>query len=468
VRENIREVRKEDNPLTPDKMATVRTPTAGTKPSDKTPSPRAGQSSVVRRSIGSIEEKLAKATGAVESRPQNRLQEAKNLLQSGRRNLDQSRNMRSDLRENTHAALTGLYNIIKDIEGNVGKTTVREKTLITKSDEKVRDGTEKIIQKMMNEREEWTKEMRGMIRGQEERERKWNEWRSEHMEKMNEMKDVIREHCGTLQRMTYAGAVASKPKLDRRETLHSVVVTAKDVSETSEQVLGRIRSMVRAKEGGTEVEQVRRTKDRKVIVSCKTKSEREGVKKLMERKGSGLVVEEVQNRDPMVVLRDVLKITPNEEIYKTLRAQNRALFEGLDDENARMQFKYERRARNPHARHIVLAVAPSLWSRALELGAVRLDLQRVRVEDQSPLVQCSICLGYGHGRKFCKETTERCSHCGGSHLRAECEVMLAGLPPSCTNCCAAKMRDVGHNAFDAVCPIRKRWDAIARSRVAYC
>jgi hypothetical protein len=60
--------------------------------------------------------------------------------------------------------------------------------------------------------------MKGKIRGQEERERKWNEWRNEHIDKMNEMKDVIRDHCGTLQRMTYAGAVASKPKVASRET----------------------------------------------------------------------------------------------------------------------------------------------------------------------------------------------------------------------------------------------------------
>jgi hypothetical protein len=39
-----------------------------------------------------------------------------------------------------------------------------------------------------------------------------------------------------------------------------------------------------------------------------------------------------------------------------------------------MQVKYERRGRNPHARHIVLAVAPRLWSKALELGTVRLDM----------------------------------------------------------------------------------------------
>jgi hypothetical protein len=377
--------------------------------------------------------------------------------------LDQSRNMRTDLRDNAHQVLTGLYNIIRDLDGNSSSMKGKEGM---KNEEKGKNETGKMIERMMNEREEWRKQMEEMMKEQRERERRMSERQKEHIERMDEMKDVLREHCGNLSKMTYAGAVASKPS--GRETLHSVIVTAKDSTETSDQVLTRIRSAIRAKDGRMEVENVRKTKDRKVIVSCKTTHARKGVKDMMERAESGLVVEEVQNRDPLLVLKDVLKITPKEEVYQALMNQNRALFDGLDEENSRMQVKYERRARNPHARHIVLAVSPRLWSKALELGTVRLDLQRVRVEDQSPLVQCSICLGYGHGRKFCKERNERCSHCGGPHLRAECEVMLAGLPPSCTNCCAAKMRDVEHNAFDAVCPIRKRWDAIARARVAYC
>jgi hypothetical protein len=459
----VRKTAPSDNKV---KMATVRTPTSGTKPVEKTPSPKPGPSNIVRRSIGTIEDRLTKGVSAGGTK-QSRLQEAKNLLQSGRRNLDSSRNMKTDLRDSVHQALTGLFNIIKDSEGNnqsIGK--VKECVKEDMKNEKGKNETGKIIERMMNEREEWMKDMKGMVEEQKERERRWSEWKNEHMEKMNEMKDVIKEHCGALKHKTYAGVVASQPMA--RETLHSVVVTSKSDVETSDQILGRIRSAIKATDGRMEVENVRRTKDRKIIVSCKTKNDRTGVKKMMERKDSGLIVEEVQNRDPMLVLKDVLKITPKEEIYQALRNQNRALFDGLDEIDTRMQMKFERRARNPHARHVVLAVAPKLWGRALEMGTVRLDLQRVRVEDQSPLVQCSTCLGYGHGKKYCKETQERCSHCGGPHLRAECEVMLAGLPPSCTNCCAAKMREIEHNAFDAVCPIRKRWDAIARSRVAYC
>jgi hypothetical protein len=148
-------------------MATVRTPTAGNKPVGKTPSPKPGPSSIstVRRSIGSIEEKLAKnATSTI-----SRLQEAKNYLQSGRRNLDASRNMKTELRDGVHQALTGLFSIIKDLDGN-SSMTVKGKESVKESakNEKGKNETEKVIEKMMNKRNEWMKEMKGMIEGQKE------------------------------------------------------------------------------------------------------------------------------------------------------------------------------------------------------------------------------------------------------------------------------------------------------------
>ncbi|KAL4702126.1 hypothetical protein ACJJTC_016668 [Scirpophaga incertulas] len=39
--------------------------------------------------------------------------------------------------------------------------------------------------------------------------------------------------------------------------------------------------------------------------------------------------------------------------------------------------------------------------------------------------------------------------------------------PSGVNCEEAKTGDSSHNAFSACCPIRRKWDSIARARVAY-
>ncbi|CAH2097193.1 unnamed protein product [Euphydryas editha] len=98
--------------------------------------------------------------------------------------------------------------------------------------------------------------------------------------------------------------------------------------------------------------------------------------------------------------------------------------------------------------------------------AGNVDLKRLRAEDQSPLVQCTRCLGYGHGKKYCKEKTDLCSHCGGQHLSSRCAKRQEGAPPTCKNCSNAKLDKIDHNAFSESCIIRRK--CLARSTVEYC
>ncbi|KAL4702392.1 hypothetical protein ACJJTC_005668 [Scirpophaga incertulas] len=60
-----------------------------------------------------------------------------------------------------------------------------------------------------------------------------------------------------------------------------------------------------------------------------------------------------------------------------------------------------------------------------------------------------------------------CSHCGGTHRQAECEAQKKGETPKCVNCTKANNSDTSHNAFSSCCPIKQKWDSIARARVAY-
>jgi hypothetical protein len=62
--------------------------------------------------------------------------------------------MRTDLRDNAHQVLTGLYNIIRDLDSNSNSTKGKEGT---KNEEKGKNETGKMIERMMNEREEWKK-----------------------------------------------------------------------------------------------------------------------------------------------------------------------------------------------------------------------------------------------------------------------------------------------------------------------
>ncbi|CAG4958871.1 unnamed protein product [Parnassius apollo] len=188
---------------------------------------------------------------------------------------------------------------------------------------------------------------------------------------------------------------------------------------------------------------------------------------MIESRGDGLIVAPMKNKNPLVILKDVFVDSEDDEIIKALHAQNKDIFVGLPEGEMEMVIKYKKRTRNFKTVHIILQVKPNVWQRMTEAGALYLDLQRVRVEDQSPLIQCTKCLAFGHGRKFCTESVDRCSHCGGPHLREKCADFTAGNEPQCCNCSHSGLRKTDHNAFSAECPVRKKWDYLARTNTAY-
>ncbi|KAL4707207.1 hypothetical protein ACJJTC_016583 [Scirpophaga incertulas] len=70
-------------------------------------------------------------------------------------------------------------------------------------------------------------------------------------------------------------------------------------------------------------------------------------------------------------------------------------------------------------------------------------------------------------KRHCTEVEVKCSHCGGQHTQAECNPKKAGETPRCINCTRLGSSETAHNAFSACCPVRRKWDSIARARVAY-
>ncbi|XP_013138678.1 PREDICTED: uncharacterized protein LOC106103445, partial [Papilio polytes] len=181
---------------------------------------------------------------------------------------------------------------------------------------------------------------------------------------------------------------------------------------TGDEVLERIRKAADAKEGWVRVEKVRKARDRKIIIGFGSKEEREKMKERFRNTAAELSVEEVRNKDPMLLLRDVLNINTDEDIEKALKNQNKGIFDPTDEDN-RIVIKYRKKTRNPHTSHVVIAVSPRIWQKAIDKGYAHIDLQRIRIEDQTPLIQCTRCLGFGHSKRFCTDPSDMCSHCGG-------------------------------------------------------
>ncbi|KAL0881569.1 hypothetical protein ABMA27_001400 [Loxostege sticticalis] len=383
------------------------------------------------------------------------------MLTKAKLHLKNSKNIKTDIKVEVTQSLERLYQLVKEAESekkpdkNEGRSTQIELTMeprksiedIEMEKERVRIGRE-LVDRML----EHSKQI------------------EENRKEMEKLKDVIEKDQKIREKMTYASVAAAAPRTQSPEhaALHSVVITSSNEMETGEQIIDRVRNVVRAKEEGFKIDRVRKGKDRKIILGCGTRAEMDRVKEKLGKEGQSLRVEDIQNKDPLVVLRDLLTYNENEDVLRGLRTQNKALFEGVSGEDDRMEVKYRKKTRNPLTSHVVMRVSPVLWSRLTGAGVVHVDLQRIRVLDQSPLIQCSRCLGYGHGKRFCREAVDVCSHCGGPHLGAECADRSTGKPPSCVNCQSAKMDRADHNAFSSDCPVRRRWETLARSAVQYC
>lgn len=378
----------------------------------------------------------------------DRLAEAKACLDSATEHLGNSRNIKTEIKTEVLYALNQLYKLVEEGQKQKGQTMKPEQMEQTPPEGSQATKPDKDEVQLVKKLEEHSRLLQ------------------ENTEKIGKLQESLDKQQEMQQKQTYANAVAALPRRPEHTALHSVVVTAEDENETGEEVLNRIRKAVNAKESGIAVEKIRKARDRKVIVGCKTDEERQRMKESLKGDGK-LNVQDIKNKDPLVILKDVLKYNTDQDVLDALKNQNKAVLkDSLIDQ--RMEIAFKKSTRNPHTHHIVIRVSPKIWQHLVDAGSVQVDLQRVRVFDQSPLVQCSLCLGYGHGRRFCKETVEKCCHCGGPHMKSECANWLADVPPSCSNCTHAKLDRVDHNAFSSECPIRRKWEALARATIAYC
>ncbi|KAI5634385.1 hypothetical protein NE865_12881 [Phthorimaea operculella] len=261
--------------------------------------------------------------------------------------------------------------------------------------------------------------------------------------------------------------IIGAPTIKTTPPIHSVMVSSEG-DESSDEIISKIRTAVDAKTTGIRVDRLRKARQQKVIIGCHDKSELAKITAKIQNSGNKFTVEEIRNKDPLVVIRDVLAYNSDEAIAKALKIQNGHLLDGLSEAEIRVIPKYRKKARNPHECHQVLQVSPKVWQRLTAAGKVHIDIQRVSVMDQSPVIQCTRCLAYGHGRRYCTETESTCGHCGELHLAVDCPNRATGEPPCCANCNRAGHEQKEHSAFDNNCLVRKKWDALARSAVAYC
>lgn len=278
----------------------------------------------------------------------------------------------------------------------------------------------------------------------------------------------------TTTKPTYAAVAKVWPPqtpAQRPINTHTLIVSSLDKSATGEKVIDQIRVTLDPKKSGARVDRLKKARNQKIILSCGSKDDLKIVENRLKQNKT-LKAEVPKTNNPLVIVKDVLNYHTDTDIVEHILAQNKSLLEGVEQPERTIKVRYRKRARNNLECHPVLEVSPKLHRNLLALGKIYIGLQRRPVADQSPLVQCIRCLGYGHTKALCKEAKDRCSYCGKSHKWEDCLSRKQGKPPTCINC-ANNTKEQGpqpeaeHQAHSTECPTRHKWDNIARAKITY-
>lgn len=400
----------------------------------------------------------------------DRVKEARRWLLKAKACISESRNLRTDLKKGLIEAVDNLYSIVKMGSTDTVKTKTGKDTTYSNIEEPNID-IQELLASHGASLEAHKQEMK-VLRETMERTEMLMGKGDKIVEEVGEMKKTladIGDKMAELKTPTYAEATIrpTSSQAHKIEPNFAVIVTSETTMDNDSEFTTKVRSALDAKNNGLQIQSMRKIKDSRIVLKCNSKKEMEKTVNQL-KKDNTLKVEEAKNRNPLVLLKDVMAYNTDADIETALRNQNEDLMKDLRENEKTVAVKYRRRARNPLQSHVVLQVAPRLWQRLTEVGRIYVDSQRVHVKDQSPLIQCSVCLAYGHGRKHCTEQVQVCHHCGGPHVRAECPAKKAGTQQSCVNCRRAKNKDDAHAVYSDDCPIRRKWDALARTTTAYC
>lgn len=198
----------------------------------------------------------------------------------------------------------------------------------------------------------------------------------------------------------------------------------------------------------------------KLRVEFDTEKERDDVLELINSNSHSKVKAEVANRlKPMVILKGISKDVADEELVSTILMQNPELGKfAHNNTNKHLELKFKRNNRNDALYNAVLMTTPDAFRALIAMGRVRVDIQRVHVEEHSPFLQCRKCLQFGHTLKNCKNPSTRCAHCAEEgHLAHDCT--SKGSSPKCFNCDRHNTRfpdnkhPTQHTSTSHTCPI---------------
>jgi hypothetical protein len=250
---------------------------------------------------------------------------------------------------------------------------------------------------------------------------------------------------------------------------HCLILSCGNTSSGSprEKALQALQSTIRFRETKYTAAKITKLSGDKTRVSFDTAAHRDdAMTRINGAAIPGVKAEAERKIRPLVILKGISTEVPRASLVETIMLQNPE----LNCFPLAVIAKFFRTNRNPKLYNAVLEIAPSAWKAFSALGRVRVEHQRVHMEEFSPLKHCRNCAEFGHTASRCSAPAT-CSHCWVSgHAAKDCP--SAGKPPTCNSCVTYNAKfnikgDSSHSPFSYGCPRRVHMQRRIAGKIDY-
>ncbi|CAK1579826.1 unnamed protein product [Parnassius mnemosyne] len=248
---------------------------------------------------------------------------------------------------------------------------------------------------------------------------------------------------------------------------YPLIVESIDPRRTSDDVIKQIKGGVDVVDLGIGINQIRKAKNQKVLISCESEGDRNTLQDQLKSTANQLTVHRPATKFPLIRLTGVVFDLTDGKIVEAVMKQNATLLNDIPASQNHIKVIRRTKGRTSCTCNVILEVSPQIWTR-LQNQKVRIGFQIVPATDQSPVIQCYRCLGYSHLARECQVQKIACGYCAESHDTREC--CNKNKVPNCINCIDRKETDANcaHPAYSPECPEWRKWDRIARATISYC
>lgn len=248
-----------------------------------------------------------------------------------------------------------------------------------------------------------------------------------------------------------ARIVVTQPPVTRP----AIIITTKSHTNSRQEAVDAFRQSISFKKLAYGPARVTPVSKGKIRVEFDKPEDRDDALKRLNTDNDSKVKAEVATRlKPMAILKGIAKETTKEELIEVILGQNQELGEYNQND---ISLKFIRDNRNTALYNAVIITSPRAFRTLMGMERVRVDYQRVHIEEFSPFLQCLSCLQFGHTKAHCKTPTARCAHCAqGDHSHTDCQAKDS--TPKCYNCTTHNTRfenkyPTDHKATSNTCPI---------------